>query len=296
MAISYTRFKSIFGDLGITEWVKYNWLSNAGTARSISNKVIEAGYNPEAYVNNNLYNHITTTINLWSFNKFTITTENVRYTINNDNSITITNSTDVGGRILIRNIEAGSYTLTFKASNTNGTFAIYSISLTQLYVSGLNTISISNFSDGPWSFLVNANSTITISEVMLVKGDSALPFIPYFEGEKFLVLVGEKDLGSFIWSKQNNKFYIQSQISDMKAVSGWKTIPNFLCSKYQVVGQVNIVDSISDKSITMIFNSQKCIQIYDSELYSSMTSVQFKQAMSGVPLDYQLATPVLVNL
>lgn len=58
MAISYAKFKRIFGDLGITEWVKFNWFSNAGIARNIYNTVVEAGYNPLAYVNNELYNRI----------------------------------------------------------------------------------------------------------------------------------------------------------------------------------------------------------------------------------------------
>ena len=291
MAISYTRFKPIFGDLGITEWVKYNWLSNAGTARVISNEVIEDGYNPLAYVNDNLYNHITKTINLWD-------EEWELGDIDSSTGKNFPSSNNIRSKNYIDVLPNGLY---YFACTKNVYLMFYDND--KNFIKYIDFAVNNNFTAPSNArylrFRVNPSYGTTYNHDICINLSNPYlngNYFPYFEGEKFLVLVGDVDLGSLTWIKSNNKFYIQDQISDMKSVSGRKTIPNFLCSKYQVVGQVNIVDSITDKSITMIFNSQKCIQIYDSELYSSMTATQFKSAMDGIPLYYQLNTPVLVDL
>lgn len=122
--------------------------------------------------------------NLFSFNKVTLVAESVSYTINNDNSITITNNSSLLGRVLISDMPQKQYTLSFDSNNANGKFQIFAQSLESPYVVGNNVISFNYTTTGAWSFYVSAGYSITISNVMLNEGSTALPYEPYFEGIK----------------------------------------------------------------------------------------------------------------
>ena len=56
---------------------------------------------------------------------------------------------------------------------------------------------------------------------------------------------------------------------------------------------VNTVDDINDKSVTYINNEDKHIQIKDTS-YTDATA--FKTAMTGVILNYELATPTRTTI
>lgn len=270
MHISYDRFKAIFGDLGITEWVKYNWLSNAGRARTIANKVKEAGYNPEAYVNDDLYNHITKSINIWDEEwevRYTNFVFNKNYIKTNPNSVY------------------------FLYSGTVNTFSVYFRDKDGVLIDEAITVAKNTTFTTPSncyfiSFSYQGttyNNDICINESNLyINGN----YFPYFEGEKFLVLVGEVDLGTLTWTYDSN--YPNFYSNEFKTA---KIHGDLRCIKYRGV-KVEYA-FMEDKDISITSANGPRVRIKDSS-YTDATT--FKQAMSGVMLYYQLDTPVLVDL
>ena len=98
--------------------------------------------------------------------------------------------------------------------------------------------------------------------------------------------VGTVDLGTLSWVYSSTKFV--ATINTLGGKREWQKVPNLICSRYKTVGMVNTVDDINDKSVTYINNEDKHIQIKDTS-YTDATA--FKTAMSGVIVNYELATP-----
>ena len=102
--------------------------------------------------------------------------------------------------------------------------------------------------------------------------------------------VGSVDLGTLDWVYTNieGHKYFHENIVDI--VVGQSTgIPNIICSKYVADTDDNVYKNINDKTIS-IMNKQQRIFIYDST-YTDVAA--FKAAMSGVILNYELATPTI---
>ena len=100
------------------------------------------------------------------------------------------------------------------------------------------------------------------------------------------VNVGDVNLGSLDWIYGGSNDHFQASVTGMPT-SG-TMIRGIMCSKYAIAKQVVIDASSDDKSIKR--DSGK-VYIRDTA-YSSSTGAQFKVEMSGVMLNYQLATPL----
>ena len=103
--------------------------------------------------------------------------------------------------------------------------------------------------------------------------------------------IGVVDLGTLSWAYSSTKFV--ATINTLGGKREWQKVPNLICSRYKTVGMVNTVDDINDKSVTYIKNEDKHIQIKDT---SYTDAAAFKTAMSGVILNYELATPTRTTI
>lgn len=108
--------------------------------------------------------------------------------------------------------------------------------------------------------------------------------------------VGTVDLGTINWVYEsgNARFYSASTIDGMAVKPyGQNIYPNIVCSKYPTVPTYNI-DQHQDKAISTN-NSQATPRIFVTD--SSYTdATAFKTAMSGVILNYELATPTRTTI
>ena len=108
--------------------------------------------------------------------------------------------------------------------------------------------------------------------------------------------VGTVDLGTINWVYEsgNARFYSASTIDDMAVKPyGQNIYPNIVCSKYSAVPTYNL-DQHQDKAISTN-NSQATPRIFVAD--SSYTdATAFKTAMSGVILNYELATPTRTTI
>lgn len=102
------------------------------------------------------------------------------------------------------------------------------------------------------------------------------------------------DLGTLNWAKNSDPrgTYFWARIPNAKAVAGYLVAPNAICANYQVVSGANR----ANKTICQ-YNPDTSDEwmIYDS-VYDSADAATFKAAMSGVMLDYPLATPLTYTL
>lgn len=94
---------------------------------------------------------------------------------------------------------------------------------------------------------------------------------------------GVVDLGSQLWTYNSNYSYFSVTFSTMKAGTLW-----LKCAKY-ATGSMNGQANISDKQITT-GTGNSVLVIKDS---SYTDAAAFKEAMSGVMLVYELATPTI---
>jgi hypothetical protein len=99
--------------------------------------------------------------------------------------------------------------------------------------------------------------------------------------------VGAVDLGTLDgWTKSGNKFYVS--FPDAKAPTSSSSVANIRCSLYTADTQDNYANETHDNIICISVGG--AIGVYDSSK-ASLTAAQFKTAMSGVILNYELATP-----
>lgn len=98
---------------------------------------------------------------------------------------------------------------------------------------------------------------------------------------------GIVDLGTRTWNKYNNGFW--ANIDGAKRPADSTTVANAICSKYRTDTLTHVISEDVDKIIA-INDGNSRVNAYDST-YSSSTAAQFKTAMSGVYLIYELATP-----
>lgn len=112
--------------------------------------------------------------------------------------------------------------------------------------------------------------------------------------------IGRVDLGTLNWYKTttNNMPRFYSDYLDLsKPPADGVTKPNIICSKYTTVLFSEISTTPVDKTISQNIGTNKSISIVDTT-YTNNTVAEFKAAMSGVYLYYELATPTTqtVNL
>lgn len=120
----------------------------------------------------------------------------------------------------------------------------------------------------------------------------------YYDGDEYASdgkvkrKYGVVDLGTIDWVQGggNNKtsWVPVSWRTNVKPVENVGIKANILCNKYKTDTSEHVEHQINDKTIAV--NTNCWVYIYDSE-YVSVTPQEFKAAMSGVYLVYELATP-----
>ena len=102
---------------------------------------------------------------------------------------------------------------------------------------------------------------------------------------------GVVDLGTLSWSKYSSsphdRFGSESLASVIKKATSDGTIANILCPNYITDTSTNVYNHVTDKTIAVDATNGR-VYVYDTA-YSSSTD--FKTAMNGVYLVYELATP-----
>ena len=98
------------------------------------------------------------------------------------------------------------------------------------------------------------------------------------------------DLGTITWTatpitNAGNRFYSSTFYSAKKPLVT-SIIPNIICSKYEA----KLVSAYSQAVNGITISTNGSLQVYDVNM-SSLTAAQFKTAMSGVYLVYELDTP-----
>lgn len=100
---------------------------------------------------------------------------------------------------------------------------------------------------------------------------------------KTVIKLGEVDLGTVNWNYESDRarFYTGGLISLMKHIESIDDMPNMLCSKYKIT----TFYGASDKCI--FTHTSGYVYAFDSDYTNA---ADFKTAMSGVKLVYELAT------
>ena len=106
------------------------------------------------------------------------------------------------------------------------------------------------------------------------------------------------DLGTLTWARQPNKsvFRTNDEIVGMKPTTSTTVSQNIICDTYKTETWVHVLDLTGyDCCICEGWGGKSYIAINDTR-YNDYTAEQFKSAMSGVHLVYELATPVTYQL
>ena len=105
------------------------------------------------------------------------------------------------------------------------------------------------------------------------------------------VRVGVVDLGTLTWKKYNSSgdvpYYFAASIADIAQGFAYLQPSNLACARYTVVA-ANWDSYVGDKEICKAIGATDIVMVKDSA-YTEVAD--FKAAMNGVPLYYELATP-----
>ena len=108
-----------------------------------------------------------------------------------------------------------------------------------------------------------------------------------YENKKYVQCVNSVDLGTKNWLMYKDgdytPFFYLNGISDIRGGT-----PNFLCSKYQYA-KIGVTDNV-----TGLYVLESTIVRVRDTAYTDATA--FKQAMQGVMLYYELATPIVTDI
>lgn len=108
--------------------------------------------------------------------------------------------------------------------------------------------------------------------------------------DKEKVRIGVVDLGTFNWAKNDGHRFLSTGLQDIAQYpSGLDDMSNIICSKYTVDTPRNVWNETNDKTISLYNNANKAWLLVEDTDYNSASD--FKTAMSGVYLLYELATP-----
>ena len=101
--------------------------------------------------------------------------------------------------------------------------------------------------------------------------------------------VGSVDLGTLTWYYDTNQqiFYTSGLSSLIKTITDTGVVGNLLCSKYQKSNLFDTLPSQGKDNLIATYNGN----VYVKDTSAGTDAVTFKTAMSGVILNYELATP-----
>ena len=116
-----------------------------------------------------------------------------------------------------------------------------------------------------------------------------------YENKKYYQCVGSVDLGTLNWvAGDSGKVGFQtSQVTGQKLTKNYNILPNIICSKYLAKTQNAMWGKTSVTGITTNASVDGYVYVNDTS-YTDATA--FKQAMSGVILYYELASPIVTDI
>ena len=116
-----------------------------------------------------------------------------------------------------------------------------------------------------------------------------------YENKRYVQCVQSVDLGTLSWvAGVGGKVSFQtSQVTGQKLTKNYSVPPNIICSKYSTKTQNAMWGKTSVTGITTNANVDGYVYVNDTS-YTDATA--FKQAMQGVILYYELATPIVTDI
>lgn len=116
-----------------------------------------------------------------------------------------------------------------------------------------------------------------------------------YENKRYVQCVNSVDLGTLNWvAGDSGKVGFQtSQVTGQKLTKNYNILPNIICSKYLAKTQNAMWGKTSVTGITTNASVDGYVYVNDTS-YTDATA--FKQAMQGVILYYELATPIVTDI
>lgn len=114
-----------------------------------------------------------------------------------------------------------------------------------------------------------------------------------YENKKYYKCVDSMDLGTVKWAKGESVSFKTHQLAGQKPSKSYDIAPNIFCSKYLTKTQNELWGKLSVTGISATSNVGGYIYVNDT---SYTDAAAFKQAMQGVMLYYELATPIITDI
>lgn len=114
-----------------------------------------------------------------------------------------------------------------------------------------------------------------------------------YENKRYVQCVGSVDLGTLSWRVGDSVSFETFQLTGQKLTKNYDIAPNILCSKYPTKTQNELWGKTNVTGITTNANVDGYVYVNDTS-YTDATA--FKQAMQGVMLYYELATPIVTDI
>lgn len=241
-----------------------------------------------------------------------------------DNNTNISNgyesehSTEKGIYPLQPSVKNGALYYRAFAGATAGTykFTLQLFDLTAMFGSGNEPASVEEFEKiFPADYYpYNAGEIVSAGVTEVAVGDTACPipeaikalpgygwsagtarnYVDY-ENKRYVQCVSSVDLGTLNWvAGDSGKVGFQtSQVTGQKLTKNYNILPNIICSKYLAKTQNAMWGKTSVTGITTNASVDGYVYVNDTS-YTDATA--FKQAMSGVILYYELASPIVTDI
>lgn len=114
-----------------------------------------------------------------------------------------------------------------------------------------------------------------------------------YENKKYYQCVQSVDLGTLTWRIGDSVSFETFQLTGQKLTKNYDIAPNILCSKYPTKTQNELWGKTNVTGITTNAYVDGCVHLNDTT-YTDVAT--FTQAMSGVMLYYELATPIVTDI
>lgn len=114
-----------------------------------------------------------------------------------------------------------------------------------------------------------------------------------YENKRYVQCVNSVDLGTLTWEKGESVSFKTHHLAGQKAAKSYDIAPNFMCPRYSTKTQNESWGKTSIPGISATLNVGGWIYVNDTSFTNATT---FKQAMQGVMLYYELATPIVTDI
>ena len=114
-----------------------------------------------------------------------------------------------------------------------------------------------------------------------------------YENKRYVQCVDSVDLGTLTWTAGESVSFKTHHLAGQKLTKSYSIAPNFICPKYSTKTQNESWGKTSITGISATSNVNGYIYVNDT---SYADAAAFKQAMQGVMLYYELATPIVTDI